>query len=174
MSKFLCISVLLRIYKVGAFIFLCIDMAGNYSKRLEPPRNCTFGGFINPWNFYCLSLQPWEKYIVGCEIMDWLPTVSFVSNANVAVPLGKCKNSVDGQTWRCNKNKLQVLHSAKFILFKIQDNLAFIKNFLYSQTLYKFKQFSGVDYKWTSIDWAKFIRDLFRQWVWDTLKDLKF
>ncbi len=154
-------------------------MAGNYSKRLGTPTNCSFADFSNPWNFYSLFLLPREQHI------NWLRENGLPINSLTCpkcqgdCSLGKRKNNVDGETWGCKKNRnheFSIRQNSFFDKshFKFPDILIFIKNFLDGQTLYKCAQFSGLDYKRTSIYWANFIRDLFRQWMQDNIINLQF
>lgn len=55
-----------------------------------------------------------------------------------------------------------------------QDVMQFIYSFLTKDTLWQTSKDSGFDYKKSSVDWANFIRDLFREYVYNTYENLVF
>ena len=50
-----------------------------------------------------------------------------------------------------------------------QDILEFMRTFIEGQSLLRCSQYSGLSYKNTSVDWANFIRDLFRIYVFEQI-----
>ncbi len=85
--------------------------------------------------------------------------------------LCQSNNSLDGVGWRCPSRKHEYrIRTFSFFEkshFSFQDILQFIKCFLDNNTLFTLSKFSGLDYKKTSVVWANFIRDLYKQWVSD-------
>ncbi len=148
-------------------------MPGTYSKHKsgEELANCNFQDLENPWTCHALFLQ--NNYLVirwlqrnGLLLQSWKCEVC-------GVDCNQCqrKKSLDGVAWRCPSRKHEY-SIRKFSFFErshfsFQDILQFIKCFLDNNTLLPSSKFSGFDYKKTSVDWANFIRDLFKQWVSD-------
>ena len=55
----------------------------------------------------------------------------------------------------------------------LQDILVFVVEFLKQQSLKRCAEAAGIDYKKSSVDWANFIRDLFKQYVFEHYSTIK-
>ncbi|XP_045191303.2 uncharacterized protein LOC123548134 [Mercenaria mercenaria] len=74
-----------------------------------------------------------------------------------------------GQVFRCTKNRNHVksLRANSFFektKVEIQDIVVFIKSYLDKNSLYQCSKFSGVAYKSTAVNWASYIRELFKEY----------
>lgn len=154
-------------------------MPGNYRERLTDFTSCNVIDFDNPWNFHGLFMQPEPTVLAWLQDQGLIASSLECPKCQTDCYIANRSNRTDGKCFRCKNNRNHEYSIRKYSFFDrshfaFQDIMMFIKTFLDGGTLLKCANFSGLDYKKTAVDWANFIRDLFRQYVNDTMSDLKF
>ena len=148
---------------------------GNYRERKSTLSELTVKDLVNPWNFYALF---------GSEdttVLEWLRENSLLARTLV------CDHVVDGaicggimnikvraerkggEIFRCSKNRSHVKTILANSFFEktrleIQDVVVFIKSYLDKNSLLQCANFSGVSYKSTAVDWASYMREMFKEY----------
>ncbi len=149
------------------FWVFCNMPGGIYSKRLTGLQleNCTFEQLENPWTFHSLFLQ--NSY----TIVQWLQrnglTVQEFTCPKCNVPCNLCMRSknTDGVAFRCRNRKheysVRISFSSSTVSWTKTPSMA-VPNSV------------DLTIKKPSVDWANFIRDLFKQWVYDLYENVEF
>nr|XP_011443777.2 uncharacterized protein LOC105339761 [Crassostrea gigas] len=80
-----------------------------------------------------------------------------------------------GSIYRCSKNRDHTRASRTYSFFEksillIQDIMLFIKNYLEKCSLSQCARFSGMSYGSTSVNWASFIREIFKEYFYRNLR----
>ena len=86
------------------------------------------------------------------------------------------EGNIDGFAFCCKKGDEQSIRKYSFFQgshYMMQDILVFVVEFLKQQSLKRCAEVAGIDYKKSSIDWANFIRDLFKQYVFKHYSTIK-
>lgn len=136
--------------------------------------------FDNPWNFY-LFQQTDEEVYFWCRKNGILAT-SFpchVENCTVEMTLANLSRAPGGVIFRCNCNRLHTKSSRAYSFFDksnlvLQDIILFIKSYLEKNSLAICARFSGMAYKSTAVNWACFMKEVFKEYFHNTLRNVKF
>lgn len=152
--------------------------AGNFRDRLLNVGDITIQDFSNPWNFYKLFMSSSE------EITDWCISNQLLAS-EIKCPVLQCNGQmvlkrrsgrVGEQTFRCNKNRNHERSSRIYSFFEnsqltISDIMMFVKSYLDGNSLLQCSKFSGIAYKSTAVNWASFMRELFKDYFQVLLKN---
>lgn len=81
--------------------------------------------------------------------------------------------------FRCNGNKQHKMSSRLYSFFDrsnlvLQDIILFIRSYLEKNSLAQCARFSGMAYKSTAVNWACFMREVFKEYFHNTLRNVKF
>ena len=129
---------------------------------------------VNPWNFYSLFNADDEIYCDWLRNQGLLATTLICANRERGAPCGglmtlKVRSERKGnQIFRCTKNRNHVKTMMANSFFEktrleIQDVMVFIKSYLDKNTLLQCANFSGICYKSIAVDWASYIREMFKE-----------
>ena len=141
---------------------------GNFRDKKLNVKEISFSDWQNPWNFYGLFSKSDDV------VLEWLRDNGLLART---VPCHKCDGSMflkskadrsGGQIFRCRTNRMHQKSMRRFSLFEmmnieIQDALVFIKSYLDKMTLRQCALFSGTAYGTTAVNWASYIRELFKE-----------
>ena len=152
--------------------------SGNFRNREAHASNITFSHFQNPFNFYTLMFLPMQQLISWLMDNRLLKSMMMCEKCGEECKLSHRKDKIDDFTWRCRNIKQhhdrkdfeRSIRQYSFFHhshFTIQDIFVFIISFLQKQTLLQCSKLSGIDYKRSSVDWANFIREIFKQYVYE-------
>ena len=151
--------------------------SGNFRNREDKPECITFQSLSNPFTFYSLMFLPIN------ELIRWLMDKRLLKNemscdkCGQKCKLAKRKDKLDEHTWRCrnvknhsdNKDFERSIRQYSFFHhshYTFQDIFVFIMSFLQKQILRQCSRLAGIDYKRSAVDWANFIREIFKQYVY--------
>ena len=147
---------------------------GNFSKharRDSSQATIKFGDFRNPWTFY--------SFFSGSQldILRWFQGINLLKSDLVcSVCDGVCRMSkrernVDGYTYRCEtgQHEFSVRSGSIFSNFhySLGDVVMFILNLLQGDTLKQNAGKIGLNYKMAAPRWAKIIREVMAERVWN-------
>ena len=129
---------------------------------------------MNPWNFYSLFNADDEIYCDWLRNQGLLATTLICANRERGAPCGglmtlKVRSERKGnQIFPCTKNRNHVKTMMANSFFEktrleIQDVMVFIKSYLDKNTLLQCANFSGICYKSIAVDWASYIREMFKE-----------
>ena len=152
--------------------------SGNFRNREAHASNITFSHFQNPSNFFTLVFLPMQQLISWLMDNHLLKSMMMCEKCGEECKLSHRKDKIDDFTWRCRNIKQhhdrkdfeRSIRQYSFFHhshFTIQDIFVFIISFLQKQTLLQCSKLSGIDYKRSSIDWASFIQEIFKQYVYE-------
>ncbi|XP_060588518.1 uncharacterized protein LOC132743931 [Ruditapes philippinarum] len=145
---------------------------GNFRKRILTPSEITIKDLYNPWNFFTLFNQDDQ------DLNEWLMANQFLvrtmpctktSEGCTGIMKGsQRKGRISGPTVRCSVNRNHEVAIRTFSFFEgsklcVQDIFMFIRCYLNGMTLLQTSIFAGVNYKSTALDWASFLRELFKE-----------
>lgn len=133
--------------------------------------------FANPWNFFSLFTRQEEEVQEWCRSNGLLATV-------FPCPYDGCDGQMSPKTmvrapgcskYLCSKNRDHTRASRTYSFSEksnllIQDIMLFIKNYLDKCSLSQCARFSGMSYGRTSVNWASFIREIFKEYFYRNLR----
>ena len=157
---------------------------GNYKERLNALEDIETSDFNNPWNFYYLFLSD-ESTIQNWCTDNGLLARSIKCTANVnfedtetgQVQSRTCGGLMilkprlskpDNTIFSCSLHNRHEQAYRTYSFFEksnltISDIMVFIKSYLDNLTLMQCARFTGIAYKGTAVNWASFIRELFKE-----------
>lgn len=147
---------------------------GNFRNRERDISKVNFENINNPFNFYSVLLN--SSNIIKWLMDNGLMKCSMICpKCFVKCTLNNRDRATDGKTWRCTKNNNHEYSIRKFsffsnIKYSIQDSLVFIREMVLGSNLKKACLNSGVAYGHTACDYSNFIRDLYKEFVYNLLK----
>lgn len=129
---------------------------------------------VNPFNFFTLLMSPPGNFYQWMADNGLLASKLTCHQCKSECKIYPRPRNCDGFSWRCLANKNHEFSIRKFSFFfrshlYIQDILMFIYKYSEESSILQCAIATGVGYRRTAVDWASFIRDLFLQWVHDTL-----
>ncbi len=158
---------------------------GYFLKQISNAEEISFKDFENPWTFHGLFMQSssiWIQWLISQGVLAnqeqiWCQHITnqkmqFICASRCT--LQKRSNKIDGYTWRCKENsahETSVRHASFFAKSKhtIPDTMQFIKCYLDGMTMKKCAAFSNIAYNSTAVTWSSYLRDVFMQYVWDSV-----
>jgi len=147
---------------------------GNFPNRMEDPTLAEFSDFSNPWNFYALMQSSDSVVHSWMRERGLLLTTYTCTKENCQRKMKVCPrpNKKDGFTLRCEAKNCSEFGIRKNSLFEgshftFQDLMYFLKCFLEGQLLISMSKQTGMAYKSTSVEWAKTVRELFKQYIFE-------
>jgi hypothetical protein len=80
-----------------------------------------------------------------------------------------------GVVFRCTKDRNHTKSSRTYSFFEksnvlIQDVMLFIKSYLERNSLLQCARFSGLTYKTTAVNWASYVREIFKEFFYTDLR----
>lgn len=148
---------------------------GNFRLRKQNVEEISVKDLENPWNFYALfsaddsTVLEWLRNngllarTVACERVDGGEICTG------SMSLKSRKERKGGEILRCNRNRNHVksLRANSFFertKLELQDVMVFIKSYLDKSSLYQCAKFSGMAYGTTAVNWASYMRELFKEY----------
>ena len=137
--------------------------------------------FVNPWNFFKLFSQNDNDVYKWCQRNGLLAT-SFpcpVDNCSGVMATNTLSRAPGGMVFRCSVNRTHTKSSRTYSFFDrsnlcLQDIILFIKSYLERNSLAQSARFSGMSYTTTAVNWACFIREMFKEHFYNDLRHRKF
>lgn len=150
---------------------------GNFDKKIEAHLECSFSDFSNPWNFYKLFLTS-SKIQIHTRLRDkglLMKEYVCTSKSKTGIICGrKCKlverSNKDGFSFRCpKKHEFAIRKNSIFegSQYSLQELVHFFKLYLDRNLLIKISEMTGMKYKTTAIEWAKLMRRIYKQYVYN-------
>ena len=150
--------------------------SGQFRNRKSDEHHIGFKDFENPFNFYALMFLPIQ------ELIRWMMDHNLLVKS---LPCPKCgeecklssrKGKLDTCSWRCrniseheDKKDLEgSIRKHSFFdhsHFTFQDIFQFTYAFLQGHSLLQCSKLSGMHYNNTAVDWANFVREIFKVYV---------
>lgn len=136
--------------------------------------------FANPWNFFYLFTQSEEDVYFWCRQNGLLAT-SFpchVDNCTGEMALAALSRAPGGAIFRCTVNRRHTKSSRSHSFIDksnlvLQDIILFIKSYLEKNSLAQCARFTGMAYRSTAVNWASFMREVFKEYFNNTLRNVK-
>lgn len=153
---------------------------GSYQKRINEVNDIDFRDFVTPWNFFAVFLSDDRVVIKWLQEHGLLLNNMYCircNNADLPMRLQTRKSCIDGVTWRCvYGHELSIRRNSFFEKshISLRDIMLFVYEFLKHQTLWKTSLQTNFSYRSTAVDWANFVRDIFRQYTNDVVFNMKF
>jgi len=152
---------------------------GHYNTKLKDPTLADFADFSNPWNFYAL-MQSSDSVVHAWMRHRGLLLTTYMcprDNCHRKCTVYRRKTKKDGFTLRCEGTNCSEFGIRKNSIFEkshfsFQDLMHFLKCFLEDQLLISMSKQTGMDYKSTSVQWAKTVRDIFKQYIYENVHGL--
>ena len=143
------------------------------------PKDITLEDLGNPYNRYSLLMIPaamFIRWLIGQHLLA--PEVN-CDKCSHPCNLQLRGRALDGMQWRCTKNTGHEISVRRYSFFQgshffCQDLFNFVITYLEGASLAYCARVCGLYYANTAVDWAQYMRDLFMQWVADTLLHVKF
>lgn len=153
---------------------------GNFRERKLDVSSITFRDFANPWNIFHLFSQDDSVVHEWCRQNGLLAT-------SFPCPVDDCSGNMDlrslsrghgGVVFRCSSNRNHTRVSRVYSFFEksnvlLQDILLFIKSYLEKNSLAQCSRFSGFSYTTTAVNWASYIREVFKEHFYTNLRHRK-
>ncbi|XP_060597825.1 uncharacterized protein LOC132751642 [Ruditapes philippinarum] len=160
--------------------------AGNFRRRIINPDEINICDLDNPWNFFNLmnqddsTLNKWlieNHFMLGTIPCTKADSASCTCSGTMRV--SQRAGRISGASLRCSRNRNHELAIRTYSFFEAsklctQDIFMFIKCYLDGLSLRQTSLFAGVNYKSTAVDWASFIRELFKEHFHRNIKQRKF
>ena len=164
---------------------------GNYKERLSDMNRIQIRDFYNPWNFYALFLSDESTIQDWCLANGLLATtiecvakVNYLDTENGNIKTRTCgglmvrkeRSSKPGNVvFSCSVNSRHEKAYRTYSFFQnsnlsIPDIMVFIKSYLDNCSLLQCSKFSGVCYKSTAVNWASYIREMFKEFFQGTIR----
>lgn len=151
-----------------------------FLNRVKDLDSINFEHFSNPWNFFSLFLQDRKTIVTWLRNHKLLAatmqceTCASLGFENVEMKIGSRVSHIDGETWRCTKNRNHEAAIRKFSVFNnahltFQDILIFFICFIEKNSLLRSAVKSGLSYKSTAVEWGCLCRKLCIDFVHRTI-----
>ena len=151
---------------------------GSYVNRLEQPGylDMSFDDLVNPFNFYPLMIS--TIFITWLRKNKLLMSTYRCEECNVDYKAYNRVRNKDGESFRCSKHKNKEVSIRKFSFFEhakytFQEMMTFTVEYILGSNMKKAALKAGITYGHTSCEYAKKIREVFMQYVWNTLRNTK-
>lgn len=154
---------------------------GSYRERIvDNITDITPADFANPWNFFYLFTQSEEDVYFWCRQNGLLAT-SFpchVDKCTGEMALAALSRAPGGAIFRCTVNRRHTKSSRSHSFIDksnlvLQDIILFIKSYLEKNSLAQCARFTGMAYRSTAVNWASFMREVFKEYFNNTLRNVK-
>ncbi len=153
---------------------------GSFRTRERNIANINTANMHNPWNFFHLFMQDDDVVQSWMREQNLLATHirCSICNDGTVCSLRKRSKATDGVSFRCPVNPSHEYSMRKFTWFeksqlRIQDIMLFNQKYLEGCTLKQCSLDSGIAYKSTAVDWASFVRELFKENFARNIKELQ-
>lgn len=167
---------------------------GNFRQRITNVDDIKIKDFDNPWNFYCLLLSDDATLNKWCRNNELLPETIKCLSKKVSQKSKRqgggdvvCGGNMfpkvrgdrsAGEVFRCEFDRDHTKAIRTYSLFDkakmpIPDVMVFIKSYLDKSSLLQCSKFAGVAYKTTAVNWASYIRELFKEYFHRNIKHKK-
>ena len=147
---------------------------GSFRERRGRVEDISESDLTNPWNFFKLFMSPDDVVITWCREHNLIANTVLCSTQTGGT---KCGGTMDlkahsgragGAVFRCrtNRNHEKPFRTNSFFEksnLTIQDIMLFVKSYLDKCTLLQCSIFCGLAYGTTAVNWASFIRELFKE-----------
>lgn len=135
---------------------------GRYPKKKVDPDSLTYKDFECDWSFWIIMSQTDEKLFAWLQARGLLARYMECDKCQVPMKLSK-----DKRRWRCPISNNHDYSYKRFSFytgthFNIRDILLFIRNMLNQRSLYRSSISSGMSYSGTSVNWSRYMRDIFK------------
>ena len=150
--------------------------SGNFRNYIKSEKDVSFKDFSNPFTFYNLMFKESHTFICWLQDRGLLRRNVICKNCRNEMMITAREGNIDGFAFRCKKGHEQSIRKYSFFQgshYMMQDILVFVVEFLKQQPLKRCAEAAGIDYKKSSVDWANFIRDLFKQYVFEHYSTIK-
>jgi hypothetical protein len=153
--------------------------AGNYRKRILNADEIQICDLQNPWNFFILMNQDdsaLNKWLMDNNLLlKSMPCSKGDDACSGTMRPSQRAGRPSGATLRCNKNRNHEVAIRTNSFFEnsklcIQDIFMFVKSYLDGLSLRHVSLSAGVHYKTTAVDWASFIREIFKEYFHRNMK----
>ena len=163
------------------------NLAGNFRDRLTVAEDILVEDFKNPWNFYFLFMSDEDTVISWCRAIGLLAsTITCPKKVKVGVNddgsniMEDCGGLMlpKSRSFRCSNNRNHERTERTYSFFHrthltIPDVMVFVKSYLDKLTLLQCTKFSGVAYGTTAVNWASYVRELFKEHFHRNTKHVK-
>ena len=144
---------------------------GSFREKIsEDLGKMSIDDFSNPWNFYSLMMLP------DSELYEWFRRNGLLAETIACqtegcggdMSLKQLATSQGGSIFRCNVNRNHQKPCRTFSFFEksnllIQDIMLFLKSYLDRMSLHQCAKFAGIAYGSTAVNWASFVREVFKE-----------
>jgi len=173
-------------YVIGHKCTLFMIMAsnkekGSFATKLTDPTVSNFDDFENPWNFSGLMhsntaiVHKWMRHrglILTQYVCD---TKNYTKRCGKIAKVTARPTKADGETLRCGAHEYSIRKNSFFEKshFGFPDLMNFIKCYLDGDLLCSIAKKTGMAYKSTALEWAKHVRMIFKEYIYQNVHGLQ-
>ncbi|MCG7867879.1 MAG: IS1595 family transposase [Candidatus Thiodiazotropha taylori] len=142
---------------------------GNFKRKEEDIGKISFADFGNPWNFFHVFLSEERLAHSWCRSNGLLAKSLPCHICGAETELRYRANYVASESFRCTRNSSHERQTRTYSFFEgaklpVNDIMLFLKSYIEGNSLKQCATFAGMSYGSTAVDWATYIRDMFKDY----------